>query len=212
MEATFGVFINRWRRGTLHLPPIPYSWKFANAIVNCHVPFSAMWSPGFVPKPGDWPEQCRVVGAFTERRGDEDRKKGASLPAEDRDKFADLISWLGEGGDDVEKRPVFIGFGSMVIQDTESLQRIITDAARATGTRIVVQSSWSKMDVGGWEEGEEKLCHDVGPVSHDWLLPQCGGVIHHGKYFHKEPDLASIWPEGRIAGVQDPTGPGLVFS
>eukprot|EP00985_Skeletonema_marinoi_P012765 scaffold6250_cov170-Skeletonema_marinoi.AAC.1 len=56
------------------------------------------------------------------------------------------------------------------------------DAAKELGTRIVVQSSWSKMDVEtdcAGPEGE-LLCHNVGPVSHDWLLPQCCAVIHHG--------------------------------
>jgi len=62
-----------------------------------------------------------------------------------------------------------------VIKDTNRLQMIIIEAARATKTRIVVQSSWSKLDVSG-----ERLCHNVGPVAHDWLLPLCCAVVHHG--------------------------------
>ena len=70
----------------------------------------------------------------------------------------------------------------MVIKDTTKLSTMIKDAAKSSNTRIVVQSSWSKLDVldGLEEEGGEQLCHNVGPVSHDWLLPQCCAVIHHG--------------------------------
>jgi len=160
----FGASINRWRKSDLNLPPIPLGPLYANPISDCCIPFSAMWSPSFVPKPDDWPEQCRVVGTFTQG------KNKASVV--DEEKFADLIEWLKKG-----HKPVFVGFGSMVIDDTERLrlQNVIMKAAMATKTRIVVQSSWSKLDVSA-----EPLCHNVGPVAHDWLLPQCCAVVHHG--------------------------------
>ena len=174
LRAGFGNFINHWRSDVLHLPKIPKNMMFVNPIVDCKIPFSAMWSPTFCPKPLDWPEQCRVVGTFT------DVKKGVKAsPTVDEEKFADLISWIESG-----PSPVFIGFGSMVIEDTTKLSQMIKDAAKETGTRIVVQSSWSKMDVSDEEdnvEGGQQLCHNVGPVSHDWLLPQCCAVVHHGK-------------------------------
>eukprot|EP00536_Pseudo-nitzschia_multiseries_P018198 jgi/Psemu1/328760/estExt_fgenesh1_pg.C_22480001 len=159
---TLGMEINNWRKKVLNLPAIPLGPTFANPIEDSNIPFSAMWSPSFVPKPDDWPEQCRVVGTFTQ-----DKKKASVV---DEEKFADLIEWFKKG-----EKPVFIGFGSMVIADTKRLQDIIMKAARSTNTRIVVQSSWSKMDVSS-----EPLCHNVGPVAHDWLLPQCCAVVHHG--------------------------------
>eukprot|EP00985_Skeletonema_marinoi_P007369 scaffold3223_cov161-Skeletonema_marinoi.AAC.1 len=175
LHANFGRFINQWRVATLKLPPIPWNHNFANQIASCNIPFSAMWSPSFCPKPQDWPEQCQVVGTFTQFTGKAITK--VELSEEDTIKFADLIKWIESG-----TPPVFIGFGSMVIKDTTSLQQMIMDAAKELGTRIVVQSSWSKMDVEtdcAGPEGE-LLCHNVGPVSHDWLLPQCCAVIHHG--------------------------------
>jgi hypothetical protein len=132
-----------------------------------------MWSPSFVPKPEDWPEQCRVVGAFTEISPAGGGVATATLSMVDSARLAPLIEWIKHGGE--ETKPVFIGFGSMVIDDTKSLQQMIMDAAKATNTRIVMQSSWSKLEVSG------ELCFNVGPVSHDWLLPQCCAVIHHGK-------------------------------
>lgn len=176
MIAGFGRYINNWRMQTLHLPKVPKNILFVNPIVDCKIPFSAMWSPSFVPKPDDWPEQCRVVGTFTDAKVGKNAEKESSKPppSVDTKKFADLIAWMESGS-----MPVFIGFGSMVINDTAKLSNMIKDAARATDTRIVVQSSWSKLDVSG-EDGGEQLCHNVGPVSHDWLLPQCCAVIHHG--------------------------------
>ena len=171
-QVSIGKFINKWRKTTLNLPRTPFNQKYSNPIVQCKIPFSAMWSPSFVPNPEDWPEQCRVVGAFTERPAGGSTAT-ATLSVVDAKRLAPLIEWIKHGGE--ERKPVFIGFGSMVIEDTQSLQQMIMDAAKATNTRIVVQSSWSKLDVSG------ELCFNVGPVSHDWLLPQCCAVIHHGK-------------------------------
>lgn len=161
--TSFAKDINLWRRRQLRLPDVTFGSGGSTSIVKCKVPFSAMWSPSFVPKPVDWPEQCRVVGTFTQ-----DKKKAGVV---DEEQFGELIEWL-ENGDP----PVFIGFGSMVIKDTISLERIIMAAAKESDTRIVVQSSWSKLDVS-----EEPLCQNVGPCPHDWLLPMCAGVVHHGK-------------------------------
>ena len=181
MWTNFGSDINKWRSRTLGLPPIPLVLNFANPIKSSNIPFSAMWSPSFVPKPNDWPKQVRVVGTFTQ-------DKKSSTGGVDITKFGTLIDWLnvnnGNGDNDNDdessdtNKPVFIGFGSMVINDTERLSNIIIDAARTTKTRIIVQSSWSKIDV----TSEPILCHGVGPVAHDWLLPQCRAVIHHGTY------------------------------
>jgi len=198
MFANLGRKRNRWRVTTLKLPSskcrvfnvcmqsgiislidlsnitdilkVPWNHKFSNPVVSCKIPFSAMWSPSFVPKPDDWPEQCEVVGTFTQFKKGESKK--VTLSKEDAEKLSGLIEWIESG-----QPPVFVGFGSMVIKDTERFSNAIMTAAKTLGTRIVVQSSWSKLDVSG---GEDNLCHNVGPVSHDWLLPQCCAVIHHG--------------------------------
>jgi hypothetical protein len=122
-----------------------------------------MWSAAFVPKPADWPEQCEVVGSFfVEQKSDFD-------PAP----FKDVTEWIQSGG----AKPVFIGFGSMVIREPEKLEQIIKEAARKAGIRVLVQSGWSKLNVE--DEGSD-LCRNVGPCPHDWLLPMVGAVIHHG--------------------------------
>ena len=159
--STFGSDLNNWRFRTLHLPHIYAYASGLNLVASAALPFSAMWSPSFVPKPADWPEQCEVVGTFViDQKVDFD----VSL-------FAELDAWLKSG-----PKPIFIGFGSMVIKDPQKLEVIIKQAAHLAQVRVVVQSSWTKLDV----EDDSGLLHNVGPCPHDWLLPLCAGVVHHG--------------------------------
>jgi sterol 3beta-glucosyltransferase len=100
MFAGLQSFLNTWRWKTLRLNKLYGGSGISNAIPRSRIPMSYMWSPSFVPKPNDWPEQCRVVGTFILN---ENRHSNV-----EEDKFSDLIQWI-EGGD----KPVFVGFGSM---------------------------------------------------------------------------------------------------
>lgn len=162
MFAGLQSFLNPWRWNTLRLNKLYGGSGISNAIPRSRIPMSYMWSPSFVPKPSDWPEQCRVVGTYILKENEHSTV--------DENKFADLIQWIEDGD-----KPVFVGFGSMVVKDTVKLSTIIMEAAKIARCKIVVQSSWSKLDVSG-----EPLCFNVGPVAHDWLLPKCCAVIHHG--------------------------------
>ena len=62
--STFGDFINSWRRRTLGLREIRSGTWGGALVTRSRTPFSAMWSPSFVPRPDDWPPQAQVVGAF----------------------------------------------------------------------------------------------------------------------------------------------------
>lgn len=160
--TTFGHMINIWRRKKLQLPEIRGHVGLSTSVVDSNIPFGAMWSPSFVPKPDDWPDQVRVVGTFVI-----DQKNSSAFDASD---FAELTEWLAAG-----PPPIFLGFGSMVIADTTKLSEFIKKAAVQADCRMVVQSSWSKLDVEG-----EPRCMSVGPCPHDWLLPQTCAVVHHG--------------------------------
>lgn len=155
--AAFGSAINKWRKDTLHLHTLILGpgGGMPRAIVDSKVPFSAMWSPSFVPKPNDWPEQCRVVGAFIL---DEDK-----APKVDEDDFREFLDWYKK----TKRKPIFIGFGSMMVDDTTRLSKIIKDAAKQADMPLVVQSTWSKL-----KTSEEPLCYDIGSCPHDWLLPK----------------------------------------
>lgn len=159
--STFGNDLNQWRFRVLGVPHIYAYSSGLNLVTGAKLPFSAMWSPSFVPKPSDWPEQCEVVGAFfIDQQTNFDVKP-----------FAELEAWLEQG-----EKPIFIGFGSMVIKDPVELAENIKKAAHMVNVRVLVQSGWTQMDV---DDGSG-LLHNVGPCPHDWLLPKCCAVVHHG--------------------------------
>lgn len=175
--STFAADVNKWRFRTLALPHIYAYASGLNLVSAAKLPFSAMWSPSFVPKPNDWPDQCEVVGTFVV-----DQQTNFDVTP-----FADLDAWMqrgcggadgdGGGGDNiVNSKPIFIGFGSMVIKDPVELAENIKKAAHLANVRVVVQSGWTMLDV---EDGTD-LLRNVGPCPHDWLLPKCGAVVHHG--------------------------------
>ncbi|CAB9509549.1 Sterol 3-beta-glucosyltransferase [Seminavis robusta] len=161
--AAFGSFINRWRSKTLRLPRLFVGSGLSQAVREFRIPFSAMWSPSFVPKPQDWPDYCRVVGSFVQ-------KQRTCRVQVNEQNFLKFLEWYKHG-----EKPIFIGFGSMIIEDTKKLSEVIMEASRKAGVRVVVQSNWSKL-----ETSKQNLCCDIGSCSHDWLLPKCCAVVHHG--------------------------------
>jgi sterol 3beta-glucosyltransferase len=157
--------INNWRARTLRLPRIYSVEAGMNPIARCRVPFSAMWSPAFVPKPADWPDQCEVVGTFV-------LDGNSTNPHHDLTPFKEHEEWLAAG-----EKPIFIGFGSMLVDKPEVLEKIIKEAAVTAHRRVIVQSSWTKLDV---EIPDCDLLKNIGPCPHDWLLSHCCAVVHHG--------------------------------
>ncbi len=72
--------------------------------------------------------------------------------------------------------PIYVGFGSMPDDDPGRTTRVVCEAARRAGVRILLSSGWSGL--GG--EDLDSSVHVVGPVSHGLLLPRLAGSVHHG--------------------------------
>eukprot|EP00616_Rhizochromulina_sp_CCMP1243_P002073 CAMPEP_0118972438 /NCGR_PEP_ID=MMETSP1173-20130426/8741_1 /TAXON_ID=1034831 /ORGANISM="Rhizochromulina marina cf, Strain CCMP1243" /LENGTH=121 /DNA_ID=CAMNT_0006921979 /DNA_START=56 /DNA_END=417 /DNA_ORIENTATION=+ len=119
-----------------------------------------MWSSALAPKAADWGPNVDVVGGFFLEQ------------ATSYDPPPELVQFLEED----ERAPIFVGFGSMVIEDTDSLTRMIVDAAAAADVRVLVQSNWSALSSGALP----KTIFPMGPCPHDWLLPRMAAVVHHG--------------------------------
>jgi len=51
--SSMSFFINKWRRTVLDLPVLYFGTGASTLIPNAHIPFTAMWSPAFVPKPAE---------------------------------------------------------------------------------------------------------------------------------------------------------------
>ena len=142
---------------------------FGGTILSeAEVPFSQMWSPSLSARPSDWPKQCDVVGFFFW-----DQK--ASEVDESSPELAPLVQWLHSGS-----KPVYIGFGSMVFNGLKTA-RMIVEAARQTGVRVLMQTTTSGGNLELSDPGElppNVFC--IGRCPHDWLLPKVAAVIHHG--------------------------------
>ncbi|MBM7114805.1 glycosyltransferase [Archangium primigenium] len=71
--------------------------------------------------------------------------------------------------------PVYVGFGSMPDAAPERTTRIIAEAARRAGCRVVLSSGGAGL--GGKGLGPDLL--PVGALSHWKLFPRMAGIVHH---------------------------------
>ena len=79
---------------------------------------------------------------------------------------------------DAGEPPVYIGFGSIVVDDPNAMTSLIFDAVRKTGKRALVSKGW-----GGLGANELDIPEGVfmlGNVPHDWLFQHVSCVVHHG--------------------------------
>ena len=158
-----GLDANEWRQKQLGLRRLDVADRGASLLDDFDVPFVYTWSPALCPKPREWGDNCDIVGALTLKAKDDG---GATYePAKS------VAAFLAAGGE-----PVFVGFGSMVIADPGALYDLILDAAEASKTRVIVQSSWSKIE----GDRQSPLVATIGPCPHSWLMPHCRAVVHHG--------------------------------
>lgn len=72
--------------------------------------------------------------------------------------------------------PIYVGFGSIVIDDPGVLTKTVFDAIEMVGVRAVVSKGWGGL-------GSQQLPSNVfliGDVPHDWLFRRVFAVVHHG--------------------------------
>lgn len=74
--------------------------------------------------------------------------------------------------------PVYIGFGSIVVDDPDAMTKMIFEAVKIAGIRALVSKGWGGLgaDAMGIPEGVFML----GNVPHDWLFQHVAAVCHHG--------------------------------
>ncbi|KAE9377348.1 glycosyltransferase family 1 protein [Stipitochalara longipes BDJ] len=152
-----GDVINKFRK-TLDLEPVP-AMEGPNLASSLKIPFTYCWSPSLVPKPTDWPPHIAldICGFFF-------RDPPNYQPTPDLDAF------LRAG-----PPPVYIGFGSIVIDDPEKMSSLLLQAIRLCGVRAIISRGWSKL--GGPEMDNVFY---LGDCPHEWLFQHVSAVIHHG--------------------------------
>ena len=118
-------------------------------------------SPALIPKPKDWGRHISISGFFF-----------LSL-ASNYQPDPDLASFLAAG-----PPPVYIGFGSIVVEDPNAMTKLIFEAVKKTGQRALVSKGWGGF--GGDELGKPDGVFMLGNCPHDWLFQHVSCVVHHG--------------------------------
>ena len=155
-----GDIINRFRVKCLDLDPISVIWA-PGMLQRLQIPHTYCWSPALIPKPKDWGAHVSVVGFF-------------SLPTTPGyTPTHDLQAFLDAG-----PPPIYIGFGSIVLNDPNALTKIIFTAVKQTGQRVLLSKGWG--GVGSDELGIPDGVFVLGNVPHDWLFQRVSCVVHHG--------------------------------
>ncbi|KAF3037671.1 hypothetical protein E8E12_007149 [Didymella heteroderae] len=73
--------------------------------------------------------------------------------------------------------PVYIGFGSIVLEDPQRITAAIMEAVERNGFRAIVSKGWSNLGSNG-ESHKDVLF--IGDCPHEWLFQRVAAVIHHG--------------------------------
>ncbi|KAG8064156.1 hypothetical protein GUJ93_ZPchr0004g39790 [Zizania palustris] len=150
--------INEFRKKKLKLRPVTYL-SGAQGSGN-DIPHGYIWSPHLVPKPKDWGPKIDVVGfCFLDLASN-------YVPPES------LVKWL-EAGD----TPIYVGFGSLPVQDPGKMTEIIVKALEITGQRGIINKGWGGL---GTLTEPKDFVYLLDNCPHDWLFLQCKAVVHHG--------------------------------
>lgn len=155
-----GDIINRFRIKCLGLDPLSTIWA-PGMLQRLRIPHTYCWSPALIPKPKDWGSHISISGFYF-----------LNL-ASDYTPTPDLQAFLNDG-----PPPIYIGFGSIVLDDPNTMTELIFAAVRKTGQRVLLSKGW-----GGVGADELRIPNGVfmlGNVPHDWLFKHVSCVVHHG--------------------------------
>ncbi|KAI3470392.1 hypothetical protein Pfo_027055 [Paulownia fortunei] len=150
--------INEFRKKKLRLRPVTYlSGSYSSPP---DIPHAYIWSPHLVPKPKDWGPNIDVVGfCFL------DLASNYAPPDS-------LVEWLKN-----DKEPIYIGFGSLPVEEPEKMTQIIVQALEITGQRGIINKGWGGL--GNLAEPKDFI-YLLDNCPHDWLFARCAAVVHHG--------------------------------
>jgi len=164
LSHTFSTFIF-YRFGNLgyrsllaadkSLPRLKLSWPFDHG-----TPLLMAFSPRVVPRPVEWDRPGIYMPGFFFLE-----EAAAYQPPAPLQRFL-------EAGDP----PVCVTFGSMIHADAGRIQTVVRQVLAQSGLRAVVLSGWGGIQPES--PGADLFYLDAAP--HDWLLPRCKFVVHHG--------------------------------
>ncbi len=121
-------------------------------------PILCAWSPSLLPPSKEWAENVHVTGNFFF-----DLDSNYQPPLELQD-----FPIAGSP-------PVCISFGSMVNREAEKIDKVVREALSQTNQRGIILSGWG---MANRPSSKDLLYIESAP--HDWLLPRCSMLVHHG--------------------------------
>ncbi len=153
-----GDLVNAFRQETLKLPPIAFD-DGAPLLEDHQVPFTYLWPAALVPKPTDWGPDIDLANFIFHEQAHAYEPPSA------------LRDFLAAG-----EAPIYVGFGSVRVEDPAAITRVILTALDEAGARGIVSEGWAHL--GG--EALPPSVFLIGDCPHDWLFPRCRAVCHHG--------------------------------
>ncbi|WP_295872019.1 glycosyltransferase [uncultured Zhongshania sp.] len=118
------------------------------------------FSPALLPPSTSWPAGVQVCGNWF-------------LSGESQWRASEeLLDFLAAG-----EKPIYLGFGSMLSDDTDNLSAIIYEAIARSGRRAIIATGWGGLEA---QAQDNKNIFVIDAAPHDWLFPQVALAVHHG--------------------------------
>ena len=149
---------NRIRRDIFGSGPLPLS-KPDYLLNQTSGPTMIAVSPSVIPSPRDWAGRAELTGYWF-----------LELPKEWQPPKP-LARFLDAG-----PPPVYVGFGSMTLDDPEATLDTIVGAVTRVGCRAVISAGWAGLKP---QSLSADICA-VDDVPHDWLFSRAASIVHHG--------------------------------
>jgi sterol 3beta-glucosyltransferase len=141
------------------------------AMHQSSVPFLYNISPVVFPPSVDFAEWVKVTGYWFL-----DESSGYKPPSP-------LVEFIKKARED-DKKIVYIGFGSIVVENPKELTESIVDAVLSSDVRCILNKGWSdRLGAKDSKTVEIELPEEIfnsGNVPHDWLFTQIDAAVHHG--------------------------------
>ena len=158
--------VNRWRKRELGLQATSLEKMQPNK-----VPFLYNFSPSVVIPPLDYSDWIRVTGYWFLDEGT------SWTPPKELTDFIEKARFDG-------KKIVYVGFGSIVVQDSAALTNTIIKSVLKADVRCILSKGWSdRLDKKGPQEVEAPLPPEILQIKsapHDWLFARIDAAAHHG--------------------------------
>ena len=158
--------VNRWRRKTLKIGATTFE-----RIQQNKVPFLYSFSPHVVIPPLDYSDWIRVTGYWFLDEGKD------YVPSKE---LANFIKKARDEG----KKLVYVGFGSIVIDNAIKLTETVIESVLRADVRCILSKGWSdRLNHPDATKPEVPLPLEIFQIKaapHDWLFQQIDAAVHHG--------------------------------